>query len=244
MKISLDWLGEHVDVAGLSPTELSDLLTFAGVEVEQIDETSLHDNIVVAEVLEKSSHPNADRLTVCRVSHGTATSQIVCGAKNFEVGDKVPLALPGTVLPGGMKIKKGKLRGVESQGMMCSGGELGIPTEVEGLLILDAATELGKPLNSLYPPDTLLTIEITPNRPDWLSHLGLAREVSAITSRQLKRTPIVEANSPTRKASSDEISIDADSACHLYAAVLIKVSRWLRPRNGFSGGYSRSVFGP
>ena len=116
MKISLDWLSQHVDVSDISTTQLEDLLTFAGVEVEEVDEHVIHENVVVAEVLQKDAHPDADKLSVCQVKHGDATSQIVCGAKNFSVGDKVPLALPGTVMPSGLKIKKGKLRGVESQG--------------------------------------------------------------------------------------------------------------------------------
>ena len=153
MKISLDWLSQHVDVSGLSTDELSDLLTFAGVEVEELDETCIHDNVVVGEVLDCDQHPNADKLSVCKVRHGDETSQIVCGAKNFKVGDKIPIALPGTVMPSGMKIKKGKLRGVESQGMLCSGSELGVPDDVDGLLILDAsAGDWGRKSIRFFPP--------------------------------------------------------------------------------------------
>ena len=222
MKISLDWLSQHIDVSSLSTEELSDLLTFAGVEVEEIEETQIHENVVVAEVLEKEQHPDADKLSVCKVKHGEGESQIVCGAKNFQVGDKVPLALPGSVLPGGLKIKKGKLRGVESQGMMCAGQELGIPSSVDGLLILEKDSQVGEKINSLYPADTLLTIEVTPNRPDWLSHLGLAREVAAVTDRTLKSDPIVAASTSTREAKSDEIKLESDAACPFYTARLIK----------------------
>lgn len=218
MKVSLDWLSEHVDVSGLNTEELSDLLTFAGVEVEEIEETRIHENVVVAEVLEKDAHPDADKLSVCKVRHADGESQIVCGAKNFQVGDKVPLALPGTVMPSGLKIKKGKLRGVESQGMMCSGGELGIPSDVDGLLILDSNSDVGAKINSLFPADTRLTIEVTPNRPDWLSHLGLAREVAAVTARELKSDPIPKSTSPTRTATDDEVKIDDDCACPYYTA--------------------------
>ncbi len=236
MIISLDWLSQHIDVSDLSTDELSDLLTFAGVEVEDIDGTPLHDNVVVGEVLEREQHPDADKLSVCKVKHGDATSQIVCGAKNFQVGDKVPVALPGTVMPSGMKIKKGKLRGVESQGMMCSGGELGIPDDVDGLLILDAKSSIGTKINSLFPADTKLTIEVTPNRPDWLSHLGLAREVAAVTGRKLVSPPIAVAATATRPAKDTEVKIDADSACPFYTARLIKgvkvgpSPKWLQGR--------------
>lgn len=236
MKISLDWLSQHVDLAGLSTDQLSDLLTFAGVEVEEIEEGKIHDNVVVAEVLEREQHPDADKLSVCKVKHGEATSQIVCGAQNFKVGDKVPLALPGTVMPSGMKIKKGKLRGVESQGMMCSGGELGIPDDADGLLILDKGYELGAKINQLFPLDTKLTIEVTPNRPDWLSHLGLAREVAAVTERSLISQPIPTAHASTRDAKEAEVKLDEDSACPYYTARLIKNVKvgpsptWLKTR--------------
>lgn len=236
MKVSLDWLSEHVDLSGLDTQEMSDLLTFAGVEVEEIEETRIDDNVVVAEVLERQQHPDADKLSVCKVRHDDGESQIVCGASNFKVGDKVPLAKLGTVMPSGLKIKKGKLRGVESQGMMCSGGELGIPSDVDGLLILDPSAEIGAKISTLFPSDTRLTIEVTPNRPDWLSHLGLAREVAAVTGRQMKSPSIAASNSATRSASNDEIQLDEGSACPFYTARRIKgvkvgpSPKWLRGR--------------
>src|SRR5207302_7188489 len=119
-------------------------------------------------------------------------SQIVCGAKNYKVGDKVPLALPGAVLPGDLsaggifKIKVGKLRGVESQGMMCSARELGLGESHEGLLILPQTARVGAPLSELFPSDTVLDLEITPNRSDLLSHNGIAREIAALTGAQRK----------------------------------------------------------
>ena len=236
MKVSLDWLSQHVDISGLDTQEMSDLLTFAGVEVEEIEETSIDDNVVVAEVLEREQHPDADKLSVCKVRHDDGESQIVCGASNFKVGDKVPLAKMGTVMPSGLKIKKGKLRGVESQGMMCSGGELGIPSDVDGLLILDPDSEVGTRISAMFPSDTLLTIEVTPNRPDWLSHLGLAREVAAVTGRQLKSPAVAVSNSATKPAAADAIKLDKDSACPFYTARRItgvKVGpspKWLRGR--------------
>src|SRR5580692_5083185 len=169
MKVSLNWLRELVE---LPPTvaELVDLLTLAGVEVEHVETSGAAiPKVVVAEIRESVQHPNADRLSVCKVDDGSGTPrQIVCGAKNYKVGDKVPLALPGAVLPGDFKIKVGKLRGVESQGMLCSADELGLPKAADGLLILPAEAKPGVPLGDLFPADSVLDLEITPNRPDLL----------------------------------------------------------------------------
>src|SRR4029079_3515435 len=131
MNVSLSWLQRHIDLAGMSVSKLRDLLTFAGIEVEGVEGRGIDsDKIVVAQVLASVQHPNADRLSVAQVDDGSGTArQIVCGAKNYKVGDKVPLALPGAKLPGDFTIKVGKLRGVESQGMMCSGKELGVSTD-------------------------------------------------------------------------------------------------------------------
>lgn len=190
MLISLNWLSDHLDLNGLSVDELSRLLTFAGVEVEGIEHKGVtSDKVVVAQILEFAQHLDADKLSVCRVDGGQGEPlQIVCGAKNFQVGDKVPLALEGAVLPGDFTIKKGKLRGVESQGMMCSGKELGLGQDHEGLLILPADAPVGTPLGAYLGSDTLVEIEVTPNRPDLLSHSGLARELSALRSVTFQAT--------------------------------------------------------
>jgi phenylalanyl-tRNA synthetase beta chain len=187
MKVSLNWLREYVDFPGDAPS-LADLLTMAGVEVEGIEQRGVAiDNVVVAQIRESVQHPNADRLSVCQVDDGSGQlRQIVCGAKNYKVNDKVPLALPGAVLPGDFKIKVGKLRGVESQGMMCSPKELGLAEDADGLLILPETATIGSSMAELYPPDTVLDLEITPNRPDLLSHIGIAREVAALSRGALK----------------------------------------------------------
>src|SRR5207253_10069991 len=112
--------------------------------------------------------------------------QIVCGATNYKVGDKVPLALPGAVLPNGLKIRASKLRGVESEGMLCSEIELGLGQDAAGLLILSPAVRVGAPLREVFPKDTILDIEITPNRGDLLSHFGLAREIAGLTGQMLR----------------------------------------------------------
>src|SRR5688572_24794561 len=190
MKVSLNWLRELVE---LPPTvdELVTLLTMAGVEVEGIETTGCAiPNVVVAEVKESVQHPQADRLSVCQVDDGSGTPrQIVCGAKNYKVGDKVPLALPGAKLPGDFTIKVGKLRGVESQGMMCSVEELGLPKGEDGLLILPRDTKVGTPIAELFKGDTVLDLEITPNRPDLLSYVGMAREVATLTGKSPKDLP-------------------------------------------------------
>ena len=184
MKVSLNWLREFTELPSSVPA-LVDLLTLAGVEVESVRQLGVDlPHVVVAEIRESVQHPNADRLSVCQVDDGSGVPrQIVCGAKNYQVGDKVPLALPGAVLPGDFKIKVGKLRGVESQGMLCSGEELGLPKGEDGLLILPSEARPGSPIGELFQPDTILDLEITPNRPDLLSHFGIAREIAVLTGR-------------------------------------------------------------
>jgi phenylalanyl-tRNA synthetase beta chain len=184
MKVSLNWLRELVE---LPPTvdALVDLLTLAGVEVEGVETRGCAiPNVIVAQIQESVQHPNADRLSVCKVDDGSGTDrQIVCGAKNYKVGDKVPLALPGAKLGPDFTIKVGKLRGVESQGMMCSAKELGIAEDAEGLLILPPDSKVGTPIGELFPADTILDLEITPNRADLLSVNGIAREIGALTGK-------------------------------------------------------------
>src|ERR1700748_2443945 len=184
MKVSLNWLRELVDLPPTVP-QLVDLLTLAGVEVEGVETHGVNiPEVVIAQIRESVQHPNADRLSVCQVDDGSGTArQIVCGAKNYKVGDKVPLALPGAVLGPDFKIKVGKLRGVESQGMLCSGKELGLSDDTDGLLILPPDSRVGAPLSDLYPGDTVLDLEITPNRADLLSHVGIAREIAALTGK-------------------------------------------------------------
>jgi phenylalanyl-tRNA synthetase beta chain len=223
MLISLNWLSDHLDLTGLSVEELSRLLTFAGVEVEGIEQKGVaSDRVVVAQILEFGQHPDADKLSVCRVDGGQGEPlQIVCGAKNFKAGDKVPLALEGAVLPGDFTIKKGKLRGVESQGMMCSGKELGLGDDHAGLLILPPDAPVGKPLGAYLGSDTLVEIEVTPNRPDLLSHAGLARELSALRGTAVK--PTAAPPVPASVAASGGVTVELRSpACPHYTARLIR----------------------
>ena len=190
MKFSVTWLRDFVDLPD-KIDKLADLLTLAGVEIEAIEERGAKiDKVIVAQITASSQHPNADRLTVCEVDDGSGTKrQIVCGAKNYKVGDKVPLALPGAKLPNGLEIKKSKLRGVDSEGMLCSAIELKLGEDAAGLLILSPEAKIGAPIADLFPSETVLDVEITPNRGDLLSHFGLAREIAALTDKKLQKRP-------------------------------------------------------
>src|SRR6476660_1429254 len=182
MKFSVNWLGEFVDLPK-NPEDIAELLTRAGIETKNIETRGANiDKVIVSQITASSRHPNADRLTVCEADDGSdAKRQIVCGATNYKAGDKVPLALPGAKLPNGTEIRKSKLRGVESEGMLCSPIELGLGEEASGLLILSPDAKVGAPIADLFPADTILDVEITPNRGDLLSHFGLAREIAALT---------------------------------------------------------------
>jgi phenylalanyl-tRNA synthetase beta chain len=186
MKFSLRWLSHDIDLNVPVP-QMLDRLTLAGAEVEHVAVIGVDSpHIVVAQILSSAPHPNADRLSVCQVNDGAATRQIVCGAKNYKVGDKVPLALPGAKLPGGLVIKESKLRGELSQGMLCSARELALADDAEGLLILPPDAPVGKIFSEYQPGDTLFDVEITSNRPDLLSYRGIAREIAAIGAGTLK----------------------------------------------------------
>jgi phenylalanyl-tRNA synthetase beta chain len=181
MRFSVNWLREFVDLPK-NPEDIAELLTRAGIETKNIETRGANiDKVIVSQITASSRHPNADRLTVCEVDDGSGTRQIVCGATNYKVGDKVPLALPGAKLPNGTEIRKSKLRGVESEGMLCSPIELGLGEDASGLLILLSDAKVGAPIADLFPADTILDVEITPNRGDLLSHFGLAREIAALT---------------------------------------------------------------
>ena len=234
MKVSLNWLRELVELPS-SVEALVDLLTLAGVEVEGIETRGVSiAEVVVAEIRESVQHPNADRLSVCQVDDGSgALRQIVCGAKNFKVGDKVPAALPGAVLPGDFRIKVGKLRGVESRGMLCSAEELGLPKGEDGLLILSPEAVPGIPLSALYSGDTILDLEITPNRPDLLSVNGIAREIGALTARPVR---LVEPSEAAVVPAQSTLAIEAAGRCPFYSARVIRGVRvgpspeWLRTK--------------
>ncbi len=239
MNISLNWLASYIDIEGLDTREMADMLTFAGIEVEGIAERGVStDLVVVAQVVEKTPVEGSDHLNICQVDAGEgALRQIVCGASNYKVGDKVPCALPGAVLPGGWEIKEGKLRGVPSNGMLCSASELGLPDKEHGLWILPADYAVGTKVREFVVSDTIFELEITPNRPDLLSHWGMARELAGITGRALKADPAAAAmgGQETRPA-GEAIALAEGACCPFYTATRISGVRiapspeWLQER--------------
>ena len=220
MNVSLNWLKDHLDLSHMSLQDIDDLLTFAGVEVEGISQKGVpSDKVVVAQVKSAEKHPDADKLKVCMVDAGEAElRQIVCGAQNYSVGDKVPCALPGADLGGGFVIKDGKLRGVESKGMLCGPDEIGLASADDGLMILSEDLEIGKPLQDLFETDTIIEVEVTPNRPDLLSHTGMARELAALAGIERKTRDLPE---PATLTDESLIKLSAPDSCPLYSAVKI-----------------------
>jgi phenylalanyl-tRNA synthetase beta chain len=232
MKVTLNWLKQYVDFSW-SPEQLAERLTMLGIEVEGVQELGGEfEGVVVAQILASEKHPNADKLSVCRVADGSGERQIVCGAKNFKVGDKVPLILPGSTLPAKpgeqpLTIKAGRIRGVESQGMMCSPRELGLADDAEGLLILPADAKVGQPFAEHLgrsAGDVVYDLEITPNRPDLNSAIGIAREISALTGNPL-RVPEVTLPKNASAGSVDSlvaVRIDDAELCPRYGARVLR----------------------
>lgn len=224
MKISLNWLQEYVNLDGVSVDELKRAITFVGFEVEGVATAGLPPlpQVVVGEIRTRERHPNADKLSVCTVDVGPAhggVRTIVCGAANCDPGRRVPVALPGAVLPGNFVIKASKIRGQASDGMLCAPDELGLGDDHAGLLELDPTAPIGAALNDVLPPgDTVFDLEVTPNRPDALCHLGIARELAAWFRRDVTRPPIQFRPRPVA-ATVDilaEVRVEALEDCPLY----------------------------
>jgi phenylalanyl-tRNA synthetase beta chain len=237
MKLSLGWLKELMPLRH-SVAEIVEALTFAGVEVEGVERRGTDlDNVIVGQIESFEPHPNADRLSVCRVIDGSSLPrQIVCGARNFRAGDKVALALPGAVLPGGAKIKVSKLRGVESEGMLCSPMELNLSDDAAGLLILPADAPTGRPLSEIFPPDTVIEVEVTPNRADLLSHVGIARELAALLDLPQPKMRQIGAKPQSGREDSSVVRLESPEGCPFYSARVLRGVRvgpspgWLRQR--------------
>ncbi len=223
MRISLQWLSEFVDLP--APEELARRLTDVGLEVEAIERTGQGlTGVVVARVLSSVRHPDAEKLSVTSIDRGDGQPlQVVCGAKNYAVGDLVPLATVGATLPGGTKIGKAKLRGVESSGMLCSARELGLSEDASGLLILPTDAVPGTPIAAaLKLEDVLFEVNVTPNRPDALSHLGIAREVAAALGQPLKRPAGALREGGPPAAEAVRVRIEAPEKCARYAARVVE----------------------
>ena len=225
MKISLNWLKNYIDVSNFSPVDLKNILTNSGLEVEAIEEIGKSlDGFIVAEVISKDKHPNADKLSVCKVNDGKQVHQVICGAPNVEVGQKIVFAPVGVVIPGtGEKLKKAKIRGVESSGMICSEMELGLGEDHTGIVVLNDNAPIGMAISEfLGLNDFVFEIGITPNRPDALSHIGIARELSAITRKKFV-FPKIDFNESQEKIEKYlKVEIKNEVDCPRYCARMVK----------------------
>ena len=239
MLISLNWLKQYIDLDGIEINEMENALTMIGQEVEKIEIAGSNlENVVTAKIIEKEMHPDSDHLTVCKVDNGKEILQIVCGASNHKAGDKVVLAQIGARLGEDFVIKKGKIRGKESCGMLCSEDELGIGSDKDGIIILPEDAPVGVPFKDyLGINDTVFELEITPNRPDCLSHIGIARELSAYYGKELKypeteiKSEISEKISDNVKVSIEDSNLSRRYVTRILKNVTVKESpKWLKER--------------
>ncbi len=222
MKFSLSWLRQYLNVE-LSPEALADALTMAGLEIDAVaDRYTYLDTVIAGRITDISPHPNADKLQVCRVDIGKQFLTVVCGAKNIKVNMMVPCALPGTLLPDGRQLEKGVIRGQESEGMLCSATELGIGPDGSGIMVLDPITKPSTPLASaLGLSDTVFEVDLTPNRPDCLSMIGIAREIAAIQGTRLTYPEIKTDNQGNDINAQTSVTIKDPDLCPRYAARLV-----------------------
>ncbi|MCZ6918263.1 MAG: phenylalanine--tRNA ligase subunit beta [Gemmatimonadetes bacterium] len=232
MNVSVNWLSELLGTK-IDPKEAAERLAMLGAPVESIE--AVHQDladIIVAEVERVEQHPNADRLFLCRVNNGSSVVEVVCGASNVTAGKKYPYAAVGSVLPGGTKLKGRKIRGIASNGMLCSPDELGLGTDHAGILELDTDADAGTPLLDVLPiGDFCLDVEVTPNRPDLLSHQGIARDLGAAMGLPVKLPKIPGAPADTRAperveqrgtVGGVEIAIEDEQGCPRFTAAVIK----------------------
>ena len=223
MQVSLKWLRDYVDV-DVSPEELAERLTMSGLEVDSLNRIEpAFSGVRVARIVSLRPHPQADQLSLCEVTTGDATYPVVCGAKNIHVGDIVPLAPVGAILPAGDVIRSARIRDEVSEGMLCSEEELGIGGDASGIMLLPSDLPLGKGLaEALDLRDAVLDIGVTPNRSDCLSIVGVAREVAAITGKTLRYpvAVVMENDEEIRRITS--VSIEDPDLCPRYTARIIK----------------------
>ncbi|HEX2264818.1 MAG TPA: phenylalanine--tRNA ligase subunit beta, partial [Solirubrobacterales bacterium] len=246
MRVPLSWLREYCD-PGMDPAALADRLVMTGTEVERLDTIgpSSVEGFVVGKVLEREQHPNADRLSVCRVDTGDGERTIVCGAPNVDTGQTVAVVLPGATMPGGMKIRKAKLRGVPSEGMILSAAELEIAEEADGIMVLDDGPAPGTALGEVLPlGEPVLEIEVTPNRSDCFGVHGVAREVHAITGAPLAADPWAEdalAEGEGEASDYGSVTVEVPELCPRFTARVftdVKIGPsplWLQARLAAAG---------
>jgi phenylalanyl-tRNA synthetase beta chain len=238
MRISLNWLKTYIDIE-CTPEDLAHQLTMLGLEIESVERPGAEiTEVYIGQILSIDPHPDAEKLVVCKTDVGQAEPlQIVCGAKNMKAGDRVPTAVIGATLPGGFAIARRKMRGIESQGMMCSARELGLGEEHDGLLILPPDVPVGADAKALLGlDDVVFEIEVTPNRGDWASMIGVARELAALYKKPLTLPEFTINESGTPAADLSSVTIDAPDLCPRYLGrvltnVEIKPSpQWLQKR--------------
>jgi len=231
MKVSYQWLEKYIDLSGITPSELAEMMTRGGIEIDIVEERNKGiSDVVVGYVKSKEKHPDADKLNVCKIDVGTGEElQIVCGAANVDAGQHVPVAVVGAKLPGDFKIKRAKLRGVESQGMICSAKELGLNDKLlpkeqqEGILVLPSHLELGTPITDVLAlNDHVLELDLTPNRSDALSMLGVAYEVASLTGREVKLPQADVFGAAEKTENYISVSIAEPELCSHYSARYIQ----------------------
>jgi phenylalanyl-tRNA synthetase beta chain len=223
MKVSLSWLKDYVDIT-MAPADLAEALTMAGLEVDSVsDRYAYLDGVIVGRVDAVAPHPNADKLTLCRVATGEGQVSVVCGAPNVKPGMLAPLARPGTVLPDGTRLEKSVIRGEASEGMLCSDAELGLGDDPSGIMSLDTALPAGAGLaRALDLSDTVFELDLTPNRPDCLSVIGIAREIAIIQNSPLKYPDYAIADRADTIHRRTSVKIEAPDHCPRYAARLVE----------------------
>ncbi len=260
MNISLSWLAEYVH-HGLTADEVATALTLSGLEVEEVARTGAEvpSGVVVGRVLEAAPHPGADRLTLCRVDVGAGEPlHIVCGAPNVAAGQTVAVAPPGTTLhlPGKdgtrtpVTLERRKIRGEVSEGMICAEDELGLGDDHSGILVLDDDGVPGESFNAYRArhgatPDTVLTLNVTPNRPDATCHVGVARDVAALAGVALRRPDVALPDAAPDTAARVAVRLDAPEGCPRYVALRDRERRRSGPRpRGCASGSKRSACAP
>lgn len=223
MQLSLNWLSEFVDLSDLSLSDLAHRITMSGLEVSNcLDLKQAYQNVIVGKIIDIAPHPNADKLQLTKVTVPEHTLSIVCGAKNIQVNDMVPVAMIGACLPGDFNIKKTKIRGQDSQGMLCSEKELAIAEDAAGIMHFPADTPIGQEVATLIgKDDVIIEVEVTPNRSDCLSHYGMARHLAAVLDKPLKVPEVQLSKAPPTTAKPFQVEIEPGAGCRRYCCRLI-----------------------